>query len=173
MSVFSEPLEHEAIAGRLEGVESVMILACPFCASLSLAYIRDIPLYQPSRNPTWTNGGLQEALALKRVLESKGKRVGIFGLNALASTFCTPGRFRKRAIQRKCRDFDAVVVLSCVGGLVGVSQMLGGSTRVIHGMRSVGCGTFELRWRPPFKIVVERETARVTRFHGSEPDKGS
>lgn len=165
VSVYSEPLDHESIASRLEGASRVMVLTCPYCASLSLAYSRDIPVYTLNRHFTWSNGIAEEARLLAEVLESEGKTVEVFGQSFLASSpFCTLGHIRKWQLRRKCRGFDAVVVLACVGGLVGVSQTLKGTAKIVHGMRSLGCGTFNLRLQRPFGIVVDRETARVSRF---------
>ncbi|MBU1671310.1 MAG: hypothetical protein KKF41_06200 [Actinobacteria bacterium] len=174
MSVYSEPVERDALVASLEGADSVVILSCPFCASLALSYQRDLPAYRPTRRPSWMYGAMVEANELKERLEREGKRVSLYGLNAWATPFCTPGRMKVRRVRAKCRGADAVVVMSCTGGLVGVSQMLGRSSKVIHGMRSVGCGTFTLRFKPPFDIAIVREATRVSRFNASsgrcEPD---
>lgn len=167
MSVYSVPVDHDAIVRSLEGAESVAILSCPFCASLAISHQRDLPVYRPTSRPSWMYGGMMEALALKSRLSAEGKRVWLYGLNSLATPFCTPGRMKVRRIRSKCRGADAVLVMSCTGGLVGISQALGRSARVVHGMRSVGCGTFTLRWRPPFDIAIERDKARISRFRAS------
>ena len=165
MSVFSEPREHRWISERLKDSKEVIILTCPFCASLSLAYINDIPVWRLSRHPTWTYGVLKEAEKLKERLEEEGRQVTVYGLSGAGTPFCTPGRLKRFLVRKRCRGADAVVVLSCAGGLAGVVRMLGRRCRVVHGMRSVGCGMFELRWNFPFEVVVKRDTARVVRFN--------
>jgi len=166
MSVYSEPIDTEVILERLLPYKDVLILACPYCASLSIAFFRDIPFYKFFLHPTCTFAGYSEAISIKKALEERGKRVKLFGLSVLGSPFCTPSPVKELSIRRLAQSRDAVVVLSCVGGLVGIKQALQGKNncKVIHGMRTLGCGTFHLKWKFPFEILVDRKSARVSRF---------
>ncbi|MFH1149312.1 MAG: hypothetical protein V1748_02435, partial [Actinomycetota bacterium] len=79
MSVYSVPVEYDTLAKSLEGADSVVVLSCPFCASLALSYQRDLPVYRPTRNPSWMYGAMVEANELKERLEREGKRVSLYG----------------------------------------------------------------------------------------------
>jgi hypothetical protein len=167
VSVYSEPVETEEVVEKLEGAGSVLILGCPYCASLSLAYINDVPFYKPTRRITWSYGGLHHARLLADVLGGEGKKVEIAGLGFIGTPYCIPGPILKTWLRWRSRGYDAVLVLSCTAGLVGVSRALGRSSKIVHGMRSLGCGTFELRLKPPFRVIVDRKSARVSRFSDS------
>ena len=168
MSVYSEPLDHQLLLERLAKAKRVLILGCPYCASLSISYYRGIPFYKISRHPTWTNGVAEEAHEIKELLEKDGKSVEIYGLSVIGSPYCRPDPLKEKIIKKKAQIADTVLVLSCVGGLVGVSQTLRDmhDKKIVHGMKTLGCGTFRLKWKPPFSFVIDKKSAKVSKVQG-------
>ena len=154
--VFSKPLPRKVVAERLKKLSArkVTILACPYCASLSLAIQNKGIVYDPFIKLFGTAPIEQEANGLKRHLEDEGLQVDVWGNSFRPWSFCIPMPPQIRAIRSHAEKNEAMVMLMCKGGQGMVRKIAGNRCQLVPGMESTGCFGARFSFVPPYKLAV-------------------
>lgn len=138
------------ILEEVEGLKSVAIVGCPYCASFSIAYEKDVPVQKltidektgrPTKLPV---AMMNEANRLKAILESRGVGVCVelwppLCCMTLDNELQAGGpQWADPELANRCVGAEAVIALCCSGGVIGLKMRLGDGSKVIPGMKTVG-----------------------------------
>jgi hypothetical protein len=167
--IFAELAPELRILQAARDFRSILIVACPVCANLSIAYERNLPAYErridgASGESTFLPIAITSvANYLKTLLEGRGIKARIAMHRApclladdeeLAKLFNDGVTIPKLAVRGE--GPDAILSLSCTVGTLGLKKHLGESAKVIPAMKSTGIGQFN---------VVFDETKRFARVN--------
>lgn len=166
MGIYCEPITDEAILKKVQGVKKAALVVCPGCACESLAYYRSLPNRLIS---TEGKDMEQSAVAvcresdrLTKLLENKGISVE----RCMVAFPCEMFENDREKIRKVAEGKDAVLVLACAGGSVGVRNVLSESgIQVVPLMKSVG--TFVLYLvhdESEVYSIVDKEKSKIVRF---------
>jgi hypothetical protein len=141
MGVYSNMLSDEILLKAVEDFKRIIIVGCGGCANDSLAHDKNIPqrmifLDQLGVKPA-PDAVTEEANRLKGIFKSKIKDVGV-AFGAAMCSLCVDEKTDELEWVKACRDVEAVIVLSCSAGVIGVKTRLGKTAKVIPGMKTVG-----------------------------------
>lgn len=165
--IYSEPLNEGELLERLKDARSVLIVGCPLCANISLAYFRDEPAYKLSLVGVRAYAIETETSKLRKELEKRGTEVRTFGfsiLGVLSGSNCYMTYIKRRMLLKVSKGVDVVVTLCCTAGHVAIKDTLKGKTRVVRGMKTLGSLSTSLNLRN-FNVVVKKERTFVIKGH--------
>jgi len=131
MPVYCEPLSDEKIIKGLEGAKSVFIIGCGACANISYNIYNGAkePFANIMKKPLSI---LKEVNRLEDMLTEKGFKVD----SEIKGVLCVQNKkFAK--LSNKINQFDALLVLSCKGGINTVST-LSNDKKIVAGMQLKG-----------------------------------
>lgn len=151
----------------MKNARSVLIVGCPLCANLSLAYFRDEPAYKLSPTGIRAYALEREASKLRKKLAEKGTKVRTFGFNLLSVLLgipCYTTYVWRRMLLKASSGVDAVVTLCCSAGHVAIKDILKDKTRVVRGMKTLGSLSTSLSLRY-FNVVVKKDKTFVMKGH--------
>lgn len=143
MVVYSELLPKEAILRGVGHTKKVIIIGCPHCANVCIAFAKNIPFAKSrggalfgmiTSKPTAI---IQEANYLKEMLESEGINTKVKILGKLLPP-CGMSEKGHRKIASICKDFDCVIALSCISGCLGMKNALPKTCKIFPAMNTVG-----------------------------------
>lgn len=172
MGLYSTLLDHDAVSGRLQPFDRVLMVVCPGCACESIA---------------WACGGPCRALhaqgnaaeAVNRVRQTWVSELTAQGKQVRSVTVAFPCEMfdsERAQITEALGDAQAVAVLACSGGSAAVQQLIreqgADNVRVIPLMRTAG--TFSLRLvkdETGEYSVVDKAHSRVTLFGHADEGK--
>jgi hypothetical protein len=169
MGVYCQMLSDEKIIKSLEDAKKTLILTCPGCACESLSYDKGLP------NRSLNEGKGFENIAV--AVHKERDRIKEFFLRAGIETNTMTVAFPCELVETDCRqivkmagDVDAVCVLACTGGFLGIRDILADySVKITPLMRSVGTFVFHLKIDDSGDYTfVERENARILHFSAKE-----
>lgn len=128
------------VTPRVAGLRSVLIVPCRFCPAASLAVKTNEPYLEPLRRLLRTEAYEVFIRALRRRLEEQGIRTALFDAKLLHQFLpCMWPRGRRRALARRAREFEGVVVLGCEAAAEMVRDAIGSARcRVVAGMEAEG-----------------------------------
>jgi hypothetical protein len=153
-----EPLD---VAGDLEDVASVLIVSCPVCPPVSLAIQRGSPFLELFKSGLKTPAFEDHIAEIREPLERRGVRTGVFSIYAPVPTMCLWTEGQRRRLQRRARDFEAVVVLGCRSATHTVRRALEETgCQIIEAMHTTGITNAAVKFRFPMTITLE-EKARL------------
>ncbi|MDR1418767.1 MAG: hypothetical protein LBI86_00130 [Treponema sp.] len=174
MGVYCQMLADEKIMKSLEGVKKALVLTCPGCACESLSYDKGLP------NRSLNDGKGFENIAV--AVHKERDRIKDFFSRAGIKTNTMTVAFPCELVETDCRqivkmaeDVDAVCVLACTGGFLGIRDILAGcGVKIAPLMRSVGTFVFHIGIDDSGNYTfVERENARILRFSTRESGRGA
>jgi len=140
MPIYLELIKDDRFIEITKDYNSILIIACPGCPNESLAHLKSVPL---TKDPTITKNQTetehyainQEVRRLSKMLQEQGLFVENEVLDdkylcLLNENDC----IRLRNIIPRC---DAVLILGCPAAFEGMKRIIGESSHVLLGMRSV------------------------------------
>lgn len=149
-------LESLDLLDKLQCYKSVLLVSCPVCPPASLASDNDSPLIEFFRHGIKTPAYEEHLKQLRKSMESKGIRTGVFTSYLPCPTTCmwTAGqrnRLRKRAVK-----YDAALVMGCESAQCTVEDTLKDTgCEAILGMQLVGITNARLKLKFPLNIKLD------------------
>jgi len=142
------------------GCESVLIVPCRFCPAASLAVRKKQPYLQPFRRLLKTAPYESLIEKVKESLERRGIRTSVLRSRLLHQfVLCMWTSRRRRALRRRAKDYDALVVMGCEGAVQTVQNAVGSDgCEVIQGMRCEGLMSVKPRLSWPGDLTLELES---------------
>jgi hypothetical protein len=158
-------LTDEKIIKSLEDVKTALVLTCPGCACESLSYDKHLP------NRSLREGKGFENIAVA-VHKERDRIVDLFsklGIETDTLTVAFPCELVETDCERIIRTAetkDAICVLACTGGFLGIRDILTSySGKITPLMRTVGTFVFHLKIDDSGDYtIVEKENARILHF---------
>jgi len=136
MPIYCEPISDEKIIKGLDGSKNVLVIGCGTCANVSYN------IYDGGKEP-FANimkkplAILQEGNRLKSMLIEKG-----FNVDTVISQGLCVQRKKTKKISQKINQFDALLILSCKGGIDTFSDF-SESKKIVAGMQLKGFKSVE------------------------------
>ncbi|MDJ0972843.1 MAG: hypothetical protein QNJ98_00110 [Planctomycetota bacterium] len=153
MPVHFEDLD---VTATLSGIRSALIVPCNLCPAVTVAIREKRPFLRFFRS--WVKSAPFEAYlkTLQDRLAKEGVRTDIFR-NRLPHTWfmCMWTARRRRKLQKRAKNHDAVVVLGCESATRTVREVVPPDLSVIEGMRTTGIMNGRLRLRWPGHLAFE------------------
>jgi hypothetical protein len=173
MGVYCRMLDDEKILQSLKGIKKVLVLTCPGCACESLSYDKQLP----NRSLVEGKGFENAAVAVHK---ERDRLLGIFsnmGIETSAITVAFPCELVEtdcERIAKSAETADAVCVLACTGGFLGIRDILPAySGKIVPLMRTAGTFVFHLKVdESDAYTIVEPGNARIVRFSAPEVPAG-
>lgn len=165
-----------SILGETKGLNSVVIVGCPYCANFSIAYEKDEPVQKLVIDEK-TGGSSKLPLAmmnetnrLKGILEGKGMSVGVemwppLCIKTSDSEIQMGGpQWTDPELVSRCSGAEAIVALCCAGGVIGLKERFGKDLKVIPGMKTEGISLLHFSLDKATKLVhIDRGKSTVIR----------
>jgi hypothetical protein len=172
MVVYSELVSKEAILQGVGDAKKVIIIGCPHCANVCIAYAKNVPFAK-------SRGGavlgmitskpialIQEANSIKELLERKGITTKVKILSKLSPP-CGMTEKGHQKIDEMCKDSDCVVALSCISGCLGMKSALPITCKIFPAMNTVGwLGTY--RKIEKGNYIIDKQKSRVIYAKGHQ-----
>jgi len=165
-----------SILGEAKGVESLVIVGCPYCANYSIAYEKDEPVQKlvidgetgsVSRLPLAV---INEANRLKGVLEDRGMSIGVEIWPALcymtsdSEVYVRGPKWTAPELVHRCEGAEAIVALCCAGGVAGLKQCFGGGVKVIPAMKTEGIAFMSYSLDKETNLIhIDKEKSTIIR----------
>ena len=169
MGVYCQMLADEKIIKSLENVKKALILTCPGCACESLSYDKRLP------NRTLHEGKGFENIAVA-VHKERDRIIDLFSRTGIETDTLTVA-FPCELVETDCeriiktvKNKDAICVLACTGGFLGIRDILTSyDGKITPLMRTVGTFVFHLKTDESGEYtIVEKENARILHFSTKE-----
>ena len=171
MGVYSIMLPDEKLLKAVNGLKHIVIVGCGGCANDSLAHDKNTPLKmmffeQFGLHMAAPDAVMEEANRLNGILKNMDKDVGVAVGTAMCS-FSAGEKPDELEWVKACRHAEAVIVLSCTGGVFGVKTRLGKTAKIIPGMKTVGV---HFSYYKAFDIekglfCIDKEKSALIRFN--------
>jgi len=182
--IYAELLPDSTIMKNVESYDSMTLVVCPVCANTSVGYQKNIPAFKRSVDETTGEITLirsaitGEAYRIKNLLDEKDKdvKVEMYGAPcAMAMDKELPryvnGGDADIKLVEQCADTDVVLAFCCSVGVLGLKRRLGGSTRIVPCMKTIGVSQFSFKFDETKELVyVDRESSTVISSFQSRSD---
>jgi len=173
--IYAELLPDSTIMKNVESHDSVTLVVCPICSNTSVGYQKNLPAFKKSVDEATGEVTLirsaitGEAFRVKELLEEKDKgvKVEMYGAPcAMAMDKELPGYVNGGdadiKLVEQCADTDVVLTFCCSVGVLGLRRRLGGTTRIVPGMKTIGFSQFNFKFDETKELVfVDRENSTV------------
>ncbi len=173
--IYAELLSDLTIMKNVESYDSMTLVVCPICANTSVGYQKNLPVFKKSVDKatgeiTFIRSAITgEAHRIKELLDENEKdvKVEMYGAPcAMAMNKELPrnlnGGDADIKLVEQCADTDVVLALCCSVGVLGLKRRLGGSTRIVPGMKTSGFSQFSFKFDETKELVyVDRESSTV------------
>lgn len=149
--IYAELLPDSTIMKIVESYDSMTLVVCTLCANLSVGYQKNLPVFKRSIDEatgeiTFVRSAIiGEAYRIKDLLDEKDKdvKVEMYGAPCvMAMDKELPrnlnGGDADIKLVEQCADTDVVLALCCSVGVLGLKRRLGGSTRIVSCMKTIG-----------------------------------
>lgn len=150
-------LKESDVLPQVSGLQSVLIVPCRFCPAASSAVREKKPYIQLFRRFLRTESYESLIRRLKRRLEDAGIRTAVFE-SRYPHQFaaCMWSSKRRKALGKRAKQFEGVVVLGCDATVELVRDSLGAADcRVVKGMENEGLMNVLPTLKFPFSISLE------------------
>ncbi|MEJ2034248.1 MAG: hypothetical protein P8Y63_14690 [Deltaproteobacteria bacterium] len=145
----------------LENMASVLIVSCPVCPPVSLAIQKGSPFLEVLKRGFKTSAFEDHIKEIRKLLEQRGIRTGVFSIYAPVPTMCLWTRGQRRRLFKRAMGFEAVLVLGCYSATYSVKQALKGTAcQILQGMRLTGITNATVSFQLPMTVKLE-ETTRL------------
>ena len=173
--IYAELLPDSTIMKAVESYGSMTLVVRPICVNLSVGYQKNLPVInravdEATGEITFVRSAITgEAYRIKDLLDEKDKdvTVEIYGAPcAMAMDKELPRNVKRGDADIKfveqCADTDVVLALCCSVGVLGLKRHLGGSTRIVPCMKTIGMSQFSLKFDDTKELVyADRESSTV------------
>jgi hypothetical protein len=165
MGVYCQMLSDEKIIKSLEHIKSALVLTCPGCACESLSYDKQLP------NRSLREGKGFENIAVA-VHKERDRIIDLFsniGIETDTLTVAFPCELVETDCERIIKlavNKDAICVLACTGGFLGIRDILASyGGKIAPLMRTVGTFVFHIKIDDSGDYtIVEKKNARILHF---------
>jgi hypothetical protein len=158
-------LSDERIIKNLEDVKTALVLTCPGCACESLSYDKQLP----NRSLREGKGFEHIAVAVHKERDRITSLFSKIGIETDTLTVAFPCELVETDCERIIKiaeNKDAVCVLACTGGLLGIRDILTSyDGKIMPLMKTVGTFVFHLKVDESGDYtIVEKKNARILHF---------
>jgi hypothetical protein len=143
MGVYSMIDPDDKILQRIKGFKSVVIFGCEGCANDSIAYDKGYPLAEiitdekTGKEKYLPVAMIKETNRLKELFESKSISTKIELLFAICDI--SPEKMNQiDDLIKNCSNVEAVISLTCPGGIISLKKILPKSIKLIPAMKTLG-----------------------------------
>lgn len=161
MAVYCESRTDTDLLRETEGAKRILVAGCPFCANVSYAIHKEMPMYEVTRAGLEAIGTKDEIDRLTRLLTERGLHVSSW-LPSFPASLCMLNEGARKQLADQCEDIDAIITLSCETGAKSVGDILG-NKKVVEGMNARGLVAGVTRIEAG-KLLVDPQTVYVKRF---------
>ena len=163
-------LKASEIDDQLAGMNSLLIVPCRFCPAASLAVYEKKPFIELFRHFFRTEAYESFIQSLRVDLEAQGIDADVFNSwmphHYVACMWSTK---RRKALVKRAKEFDGIVVLGCEAAVETVRDAIGpGSCRVIQGMEVVGLMNLLPKFIFPSTVSLEVQSMTMHRTGGNQ-----
>lgn len=166
------PFDLKAITdtSEYEQYESVLIVPCRFCPAASAAVRNKEPYLELFRRFFKTASYERFIESLKSRLEGKGIRTGIFKSRLLHQfVLCMWTSRRRRALKKRAKEYDALVVLGCEAAVQTVRNAVEPNPcQVLQGVETKGIMSITPKLSFPCNLSLELESVSRYSYTGTQ-----
>ena len=150
-------LEELDLVSEVEGVRSVLVVACNMCAGASLAMSENKPFLQFFKSLLKSPPLERYIGRLKSQFLEKGVKATKFKGGVIQQFFLCLWTSRQRnKLREYARQYDAVIVLGCDSAITTVCDSVKGiDCQVVRGMKVAGVMNTKTRFHLPCDISFE------------------
>ncbi|MFC2011162.1 hypothetical protein ACFLUR_02595 [Chloroflexota bacterium] len=170
MGVYVVMRPDEDIGRKAARFKSVVILGCAVCANISIAYDKNMPVSrvlvdkETGRTRRLPVAIVEEANRFKAFLNSKGIDARVDALPSLCRFSYESGP-DDLSLAKLCTNAEAVVILACQAGIVGVKMRLGGTAKILPGMKTVGlCQSYTFTDHEKGLVYIDKSRSTLIRI---------
>lgn len=152
--------EDKDVALEVENYESVLIVPCRFCPAASMAVKSNETYIEFPRRFLKTASYERQLAEMKDSFEERGIKTGVFKSHFLHQfVLCMWTAKRRRALLKRARNFEAVVVMGCEAAVATVRSTLESTAcHVISGLKSEGLMSIQPRFALPCNLSLDLES---------------
>ena len=145
------------LAPEISGLKSALIVPCVMCPAVTVAIREQRPLMRFFRSPFKSAPFEQYLEMLQARLLEKGVKSDVFKSRLYQHWFlCMWSAGRRRKLQARAKDYEAVIVLGCDSATETVREAVESSGRkVIEAMAVGGLTNAKLKFGFPDKVSFE------------------
>ena len=148
--------EDQDVVSEAAGLHSALIVPCNLCPAVTVATRQNRPFMRFFRSPV-KSAPFEEYLKLMRSrLDEAGVKTKVFRSSIYHQWFmCMWTERRRKKLERKAKDYDAVIVLGCDSATETVREVVPEGVKVIEGMKTTGIMNGRMGFRLPDKLVFD------------------
>jgi hypothetical protein len=159
----------EVIIKKIKENKKILIITCPGCACESLSYDKQLP----NRSLTEDKGFENIAIAVHKERDRIAALCNTMGIGVDSITVAFPCELVETEcarIEQKVKSVDAVCVLACTGGYIGIHDILPDyQGKIIPLMKTLGTFVFHLKVDESGEnSIVEKSNARILYFSSKQ-----
>ena len=145
------------VAAEVAGLKSALIVPCNLCPAVTVSVREKRPFLRLFRSLLKSAPFEEYLQALQAQLEEEGVRTRVFRSHLYHQWFmCMWTARRRRQLQRRAKDYDAVIVLGCDSATETVRALVeSNEVKVIEGMKVAGIMNARLSLRWPGHLSFE------------------
>lgn len=150
-------LENRDVISEVEGLDSVLIVACNMCAGASLAMEENKPFIQYFRSFLKSPPLERHIRRLRSQLSEKGVKSKKFKAGIIQQFFlCLWSSKQRNKFHRCAKQYEAVIVLGCDSAFATTRDSVRGTDcKVIEGMEVAGIMNTKTGFHSPCNISFE------------------
>lgn len=136
------------------GLKSVLIVPCIMCPAVTVAIRERKPFMRLLRNPLASEPFERHLKLTQERLQTQGVKSEVFKSRWYPNWFlCMWSEGRRRKLQRRAQDFEAVLVLGCDSATETVRSATSSTDcKVIEGMEACGLTNAKLKFHWPANV---------------------
>jgi len=145
------------VVSKAAGLTSVLIVPCNMCPAVTVAVREQKPFLQLFKSFLRSSPFENYLTTLRRKLGEQGVRAKVFRSRLYHQWFmCMWTSRRRKKLQKRVKDFDAVIVLGCDSATETVRDAVGRTDcKVIEGMEVAGIMNAKLAFHLPGDVVFQ------------------
>jgi hypothetical protein len=148
--------EDEDIFSEVAELRSALIVPCNLCPAVTVATRQNRPFMRFLRSPVKSAPFEEYLKAMQSRLSEKGVTTKVFRSSLYHQWFmCMWTARRRKKLERKAKDYDAVIVLGCDSATETVRAVVPEGVKVIEGMKTTGIMNGRMGFRLPDKLVFD------------------
>lgn len=158
---------HETdIVPEVAELKSVLLVPCRFCPAASMAVASDEPYIEFHRRLLKTAPYERLIEKMKRSLEERGIRTGVFRSTLLHQfVLCMWTSRRRKNLLERAREYEALVVIGCEAAVDTIRDAVKSTgCRVIQGMKTEGIMSIQPKFNLPGTIRLDLQGVSPTLF---------
>jgi len=153
-----------------EQFKSVLVVPCRFCPAASAAMKNNRPYIELFRRFLKTDSYERFVKSLKSRLEQKGVKTDVFKSKLIHQfVLCMWSTKRRKALKKRARNYDALVVLGCEAAVQTVEDAVRPHPcRVLQGVETEGIMSIKPRLNFPCNLSLELQSISRYEYLGTQ-----